>query len=706
MEATPDVARKFDRLRRQAEELIQSRESPEVAPHADILELIHELRIHQAELEIQNEELKRAQQELSELHLKYERLYEFAPCGYVTLDAKGIITGVNLTGVRLLGAPRKHLLRSGLSKYIAAGWRDAYLSTRQTAAQTGENHSVELLLKSKDGPQLWVRADIQADRDENAAVLQWCIVLADISGEKAAETALLQSEDRFRTLFENAPVAYQSLDCAGNLIEVNAAWEEMTGYCRQEALGRSFSEFLPEKLRAGFNGKYAKEKSIDKILGPEFPLVRKNGEPILVAHRGKPGLDAAGRFVQTHCTLQDITGLRKAEEENKQLEDQLRQAQKLETIGTLAGGIAHDINNILTIIIGNYELINSELPAWSPVKDSLEQIRTASLRARDVVRQLLTFARKGDTRQTAMDIAAVVRESLNLVRSTIPANIDIRQHLPADIAPVLGNSTQIHQLMINLCSNAADAMLPTGGCLTIAMDNIAIDEAGARRYHRLKPGAHVRLLIEDTGCGMDAQTLEHIFEPYFTTKPLTKGTGIGLAVVHGIVEQHNGQIAVESRPGKGTVFTILLPALHDRVAEQASRQPADLPRGRERILFVDDETSIVKLNQVRLESLGYQVTATTDPLHALEMVRTDPSVFDLVVTDMAMPRMTGDVLSAELLRLRPDLPILLCTGYSENIDEASAGKIGISGFLMKPLDIKEFAVAVRKTLDTDRLSGP
>lgn len=701
MEIFQDSDSKFDRLRRQAEELIRHKENFDITSPSDIFELIQELKIYQAELEIQNEELKRAQQELSELHREYKRLYEYAPCGYITLDAKGLITHVNLTAVKLLGKPKKHLLQSGLNLYISNGWQDLYITRRIKAAQTGENQNVELLLKRKNVPHLWVRADIQADRDENDAVLQWSIILLDITPEKEVKTALSQSRDRFHTLFENTPIACQSIDAEGNILLVNTAWEEMLGYAKKDVIGKSFSQFILPKMRPCFKKQFPKQRSLQEILGNEFILLKKNGDQILAAYKGKAGVDSLGNFTQTHGVLQDITSQRKAEEDRQRLEDQLRYAQKMETIGILAGGVAHDFNNLLAIIMGNYELIKDELPQRSPLKENLEQIHLAVTRAGDVVRQLLTFARQSDTNRTPVNIAAVVKESLRLIRSTTPTNIEIRKNLPEETLSVLGNSTQINQLIINLCANAADAMLPAGGDLTLAVENVSMDEAEAQLTRTLKPGLHVKIVIKDTGCGMDAKTLEHIFEPYFTTKPFGKGTGIGLAVVHGIVDQHKGEIFVESEVGQGTSFTVLLPAFQDRVQEKEV-DDIELPKGNESILFVDDEPSIVKLTRVRLSFLGYGVTCATDSLKALEMVKADPAAFDLVITDMAMPHMTGDVLSLELLSVRPDLPIILCTGYSESISEERARKIGISGFLMKPTNMTDFAVTVRKALDKSR----
>jgi PAS domain S-box-containing protein len=502
----------------------------------------------------------------------------------------------------------------------------------------------------------------------------------------------------FRTLFENNPIAYQALDSGGNILQVNSAWEEMFGYAKKEVISKSFSEFILPEMRHRFKKQFPKQRSLDEILGPEFVLIKKNGDRILAAHKGKTGVDSLGNYTQTHCVLLDITSQRKAEQERQRLEDRLRQAQKMETLGTLAGGVAHDFNNILSIIIGNYEHIKEELPGWSPLNENLEQIRLASLRARDVVRQLLTFARRSDTQQQPMNIATVVHESLQLIRSTIPTNIEIQHHLPEGSGSILGNSTQINQLIINLCTNAADAMLPQGGRLTIGVEKVSMDEDGALLTRSLKPGPHIKLVIEDAGRGIDAQTLAHIFEPYFTTKPFGKGTGIGLAVVHGIVDHHKGEIFVESKPGRGTTFTILFPEFQDKVEEKRACT-ISFPKGNERILLVDDETSIVRITQSRLTALGYSVTCTTDPRKALDKVKADPSAFDLVITDMAMPHMTGDALSSKLLSLRPDLPIILCTGFSEVMNEEKARKIGITGFLIKPVELADFAVTVRKTLD-------
>ena len=288
---------------------------------------------------------------------------------------------------------------------------------------------------------------------------------------------------------------------------------------------------------------------------------------------------------------------------------------------------------------------------------------------------------------------------MKLIRSSTPTNIDIKQNIVDDVSPIFGNATQINQLLINLCGNATDAMINTGGAITIDLNNLTIDEKFSNSHASLNPGRYVKLMVRDTGHGMDKHTMDRIFDPYFTTKEIGKGTGIGLAVVHGIVEKHNGIIFVETSPGNGSVFTILLPVYEGHIEKNPEARIV-IPTGHERILFVDDEPVLFRLGKQRLERLGYTVQGSTNSSDALEIFKNDPDGFDLIITDMAMPHMTGDQLAAEILKIKPGIPILLCTGYSEKISEEQAREIGICTFVMKPMDKADFAASVRKVLDT------
>jgi PAS domain S-box-containing protein len=533
-------------------------------------------------------------------------------------------------------------------------------------------------------------------------VIQWRVVLADITEKKAAETILAESEARFRELFTGAPIAYHSLDAEGNVVAVNDRWLSALGYTRKEVLGKSIAEFMSPTYREQYRERFTRGKTVSDILGGEIVLRKKDDTEILAAVEGRIGRDARGGFSQTHSVFHDITAQRKAEKDRRRLEEQLRQAQKMAAMGTLAGGIAHEFNNILSIIVGNTELIADEIPLrqYSPVSDYLGEIRAAGLRARDMVRQLLVFSRQDDAHKVPVGFGAVVKEALKMLRTSLPAQIGIELTVADDVAPVKANATQISQVLINLCRNAADAMPVGEGAIFIDVGNeeMSADVAG---HHGLTPGRWVKMAIRDNGRGMDAGTLERIFEPYFTTKAVGEGSGIGLSVVHGIVADHGGAISAHSEPGKGTVFTLRFPAHHGKIPQRRV-EPVAPPTGTGRILIVDDEPSLLKLGRKLLERVGYAVTSTTDPADALALVAADPAAVDLVVTDLAMPQMSGERLATEIHKIAPDTPIILCTGFSRQSVGSLSLETGIRAVVMKPYDRAELATAVKKALDDAR----
>ncbi|MBI5896620.1 MAG: PAS domain-containing protein, partial [Desulfobacterales bacterium] len=425
----------------------------------------------------------------------------------------------------------------------------------------------------------------------------------------------------------------------------------------------------------------------------EFRYRSKEDSWRWVIGRGRPSQwDAQGRVLRVVGTHVDIT-------ERKEMAQQLQQSQKLEAIGTLTGGIAHDFNNILSIIIGNAELALDDLQTWHPVHHHLNEIKLAGLRAKDVVRQLLSFSRKTEQRKKPIHIQEIIEESLQLMRATIPTTIDIRSAAAPDLRVIEADPTQIHQIVINLCTNAAHAMEKNGGILDVRLSNVRLDETAAALHHCLSPGDHVRLRVSDTGCGIDPKIKNRVFDPYFTTKESGKGSGIGLSVVHGIVRDHNGAIAIDSKLGAGTTVTVLFPAIEAIPVKEPAAQRR-LLTGTEKILFVDDEPSLVTMVKMALERLGYRVESATDPLQALALLQGAPDGIDLLITDMTMPKMTGTQLIAQALALRPDLPTILCTGYSEKINAHRAKELGIGCYLEKPFRPNDLAEAVRKVLDT------
>jgi signal transduction histidine kinase/ActR/RegA family two-component response regulator len=396
----------------------------------------------------------------------------------------------------------------------------------------------------------------------------------------------------------------------------------------------------------------------------------------------------------------DETEHKKAEDERKKLEIQLQQVQKIESIGTLAGGIAHDFNNILGIIVGNTELAMDDVPEWNPARNNLEEIRTASIRARDVVKQILAFSRQSAEEVKPVRMSPIIKESLKLMRSSIPKTIEIHQDISTNSDTVRADPTRLNQILINLCTNATHAMRDKGGVLEVGMENVEFDEDTAAHFHDLLPGEYVKLTVSDTGHGMEPKVLKRIFDPYFTTKKVEEGSGMGLSVFHGIVKAYGGTILVESKLGVGTTIQIFFPYTESN-SQLEIEIPVEIPRGRERILFVDDEKAMVNAIQSMMERLGYEVTARTSSIEALAAFRANPERFNLVITDFAMPNMTGMELARELLKLRSDIPIILCTGYSDQINEEKAKGNGICELVMKPVALSEIANTIRNVLDAD-----
>ncbi len=384
--------------------------------------------------------------------------------------------------------------------------------------------------------------------------------------------------------------------------------------------------------------------------------------------------------------------------EKEQLEDQLRQARKLEAVGTLAGGVAHDFNNMLSIILGNAELAMEDIPETSPARQNLERITSACIRARDVVRQLLSFSRKSDIEKRPMNLTLLVKESVKLLRASIPSNIEVMEDIHMTAAAVLADPTQVHQILMNLCTNASHAMSEHGGILEIGVRETDLDGDRTERFRDLRPGRYVELTVSDTGQGIAPEIQDKIFDPYFTTKAVGEGTGMGLSVVRGIAGSHGGAAAVESQPGKGATFRVVFPAMTGAPAE-APPPDAPLPRGNERILYVDDEGDVADMVTELLARLGYDATAMTDPVEALERFQSDPGQYDLIMTDLTMPFVPGDRLAREILSLRPDIPVMLCTGFSDKITEEAAMEMGIKKYIEKPIDKRELARAVRSLLD-------
>ncbi len=385
-------------------------------------------------------------------------------------------------------------------------------------------------------------------------------------------------------------------------------------------------------------------------------------------------------------------------EERRLAESQLRQAQKMEALGILTGGIAHDFNNILGAVVGFSELMLDHVAEGSREKQYLQRVFEAGLRGRDLIKQMLAFSRKTEQDKKPIQLSSIVKETMNLLRASLPTTIRFRTTVRSESGLVFADPGQIQQVLMNLCTNAAHAMQERGGLLHVELSDFSVSESDGNPQG-IKPGLYARLAVRDTGTGISPDILDKVFDPFFTTKKPGEGTGLGLSVVHGIVKQHDGHITVESQPRKGSTFTVYLPMLAEMPFKDTALSDQRIPTGSERILFVDDEESLAEMGKEILEKLGYYVTVRTSSAEALALFKSDPSKFDLVITDQAMPEMAGTELAKGILGIRADMPIIMCTGFSYVVDADSARAAGIKAFAMKPLTKKEIARTVRKVLD-------
>lgn len=478
----------------------------------------------------------------------------------------------------------------------------------------------------------------------------------------------------------------------GTIQYVNPSFERISGYARDEIIGQNHHVLKSSKYNDVLYRVVWDALSRGEVWTGYMINEKKDGMPYKVEASISPIRDKAGTIINYVTIERDVT-------HEAELETQLRQVQKMEAIGTLAGGIAHDFNNILAAIMGYTEMALYDVPEGATGRRNLEQVIKAGYRGKELVKQIITFSRRSEQERRPMRVSPIVKEALKLLRASLPTTIDIRQSIKTQSGMVLADPTQIHQVLMNLCSNASYAMREKGGVLEVSLADVDVDSDGAALYSGLNPGAYLKLTVSDTGHGMDRAIIERIFDPFFTTKRPGEGTGMGLAVVHGIVKSYGGVLVVDSELGKGSTFNVFFPRVEgDFLPEIDSVAP--LPKGKERILFVDDEEDLVAMVQQMLEPLGYGVVTKTNSLEALEVFKAQPDQFALVITDQTMPHMTGADLAKELMCIRPDIPIILCTGFSEIINADEAKALGIREFVMKPFTTSEITETMRRVLES------
>ncbi len=516
--------------------------------------------------------------------------------------------------------------------------------------------------------------------------------------QNAYET-VRRNEVRYRSLFNDALDMIHIVGLDGKIIDANLAELQTLGYSEEEYIGMPLLDIVHPDEREKTAAVLRRVFSGETVRNYETVFVAQAGGLINVELNAFPQIEG-GRVIFERAIIRNITERKKEEKEKKKLEHQLFQTQRLEAIGTLAGGIAHDFNNILSPILGYAELVQQKISTESELWQEQQAIIDAGHRAKDLVQQILSISRQGEHKRRPLKIHLIVKEALKLLRASIPTTIEIRQDIQETSGVVHADPTKIHQIIMNLCTNAYHAMQETGGTLGVSLSMINVEKNGDVFLAMiLPPGQYLRLEVSDTGYGMEKETLDRIFDPYFTTKGKGQGTGLGLAIVQGIVHGYGGHISVYSSPGAGSVFHVYLPYVQSSPAESCSTEQEPLPVGNEKILLLDDEEVIVVMGKKILEDLGYRVTALTSSKDAWQLLSDKPDFFDLIITDMTMPDMTGLDLADKFLALRPDASIILCTGFSKLVNGDQAKASGMRGFLMKPISRKELAKTVRRVLD-------
>jgi PAS domain S-box-containing protein len=627
---------------------------------------------------------KQAEDVLRKSDEKYQTILSSIEESYFEVNQRGEITFFNEAFPKIIGYPPDELMGMKNDKYLDPEYREKVTKSFNEVWKTGIPIKLfEYELIRKNGERRTVQTSTLLMTDENGQKVGFRGIIRDVSDHKLMEKALKESEEKYRSMMGAMKDAVYICSPEFRIEYMNPRMVERIGH---NAIGEHCHKALYNnddrcpwcifnKVQQGEHVEY-------ELNNPE------SGKYYFVIN--SPIYHSDGSISKL-TIFQDIT-------ERKAIESQIQQAQKIESIGTLAGGIAHDFNNILFPIVGHTEMLLEDIPEDSPLRNSLNEIYTGALRARDLVKQILTFSRQDNHEIKLITIQPVIKEALQLIRSTIPTSIEIKQYIRKECGVIKADPTKIHQIVMNLATNAYHAMEETGGELKVNLKEVELGDQDVINPD-MKPGTYACLTVADTGYGIDKNVIEKIFDPFYTSKEIGKGTGLGLSVVHGIVQNTGGSIHVYSEPGQGTEFHVYLPVVKSALAKKEILPKEPIQGGTERILLVDDEEAIVFMEKQMLERLGYQVVARTSSVEALEAFRANPDKFDMVITDMAMPNMSGDQLTSELIKIRPDIPVMLCTGFSERIPEEKAESMGIKGFLMKPIVRKDLANKIREVLD-------
>jgi PAS domain S-box-containing protein len=657
-----------------------------------------ELQESNKKLEQDIVERKQAASTLIKAREEAQMYLDIAEVMLVALDEHGNITLINKKGCDILGYDETQLIGKNWFEHIIPEQERENTRAGFMQLLDGEIDSVKHFengVRTKNGDIRIMHWHNTVIRNPQGAIAGTFSSAMDITDRKQVEKELRASEEKYRDLVENINDVVFSTDAEGVITYISPVVVSLSGYLSEEMVGKHITTFIynedVERVAAEF------KRLIAGVLRPaEYRIAAKSGKPVWVRSSSRPIFDGE-KIVGIQGIIADINEYKKYQKKRKNVEKRLAQAQKMEAIGTLAGGIAHDFNNILSAIIGYTELAIDNVDDGKELLQDLQEVRIAGNRAKELVKQILAFSRQSEQELKPVQVKLIIKEVLKLLRSSLPATIEIRDSIQSD-GLIMAGPTQVHQILMNLGTNASHAMQEEGGCLEVDLADIWLDGGFALNHPDIKPGHFLKLTVRDTGQGMSPDLVARIFDPFFTTKKNGKGTGMGLAVVHGIIKSLEGAINVYSEPGKGTEFNIYFPAI-ERAVKKPRENNAPLPTGTECILFVDDEDSIRNLTKKLLASLGYCVEVRSNGIEALELFKAQPKKYDLVITDMTMPKMAGDYLAEQLLAVRGDVPIILCTGFSAMMDKEKANAIGIREFVLKPIIKRDMAKTIRKVLD-------
>ncbi len=636
---------------------------------------------------------KMVERELLKSQMRLKGIMDIAPNAIITIGSDQRIILFNKGAERIFGYRAQEAIGQPLDllipdQYLKAHRHHiaAFTTSKVVSRRIGERD--EIVGKRKNGEVFPAEASISKVRVQNE--LLFTVVLHDISDRKRIEEMLRESEARYRRFFEEDLTGDFIARADGTIIACNKVCANLLGYeTPAELINTKLADIIPEKeIRREIWTKLLQHQKLKML---ELELLRKDGKQIHVVTNLIGTFDHNNRLTELQGYFFDTS-------EQKSLERQLIQSQKMETIGTLAGGIAHDFNNIITPIIGYTDLALMDVLPESPVNIYLSHVLTAANRAKDLIQQILAFSRQDKQERKPVQLHIIVKEAVKLLRASLPSMIKMTCHIERSQRPVFANPTQVHQVVMNLCTNAYHAMIEEGGLLEVELKEVTVPSPRGKQVRGLKDGVYQSLIVRDNGSGMDEETLHHIFDPFFTTKEQGKGTGLGLSVVHGIVSSHDGGIQVESKPGKGTVFRVYFPLMDKLVTDETSEEEV-VPTGTESIMIVDDEEEIVTVEKELLKRMGYQVTTFTSSSDALQTFRRKPENFDLLITDHSMPGLTGFKLAQKILKIHPDFPVILMTGFSETLNPEKARAAGISKMVMKPLNARELGKVIRQVLD-------